>query len=589
MILKENNKNYPQTHQHLTNPTEPILETQTSHQFRRDNIISQISKTVNRIINFEDILNTPEEVPKRSIPKSISFHFFINPLSGKKAGELLTQKKIEKFRVKKSHFESLPVFENIKEIDITTANLKDDITRISLIDQVSRISNLPNSEKSQHLAYVLILGGDGSVAPILEELQEFKTDFSKIFFGVFPFGNYNDLASCLNFKVKGNPELRKVTKKRKLKKLKEKNDLKEYFQKLSFLCLKSEIEEMDVWEVEMECESAGCIRTMTRNKYAGNRLEILKERSRKVRRAKRMIDRKSKNKEEAFFKNKLVFKFAEKIQNDIVKGMEKFNSEQPKDDRVSTKLEKIKLDRIVTGKETPKLSFKKLMLCHVLLGEEAKEGLRKELNEGKKTKLPSKLISKVKNLNKIIIKKKKNSLENLVSKIEISRGIGAREDDSEMDSILEEVQTKTVTSHILKMADNYKQMLQQVESDDDSERESRKVVNWNFLSRTIYDSDVRKDRLKGSPQNLIWMNVNCLKKKSQSLWKHASKKSAVVKEDGSKVFVDEKMTRMDDGKLELLTYKKKSGFGAGVRRISQSNFLNFFDIFFRSRTIFFGF
>lgn len=70
--------------------------------------------------------------------------------------------------------------------------------------------------------------------------------------------------------------------------------MKEYYTKVALICLKGEIEEMDVWEVEMECKRQGAISTITRNKYAGNKLEVMKERSDSVKIAKERINRKFK-------------------------------------------------------------------------------------------------------------------------------------------------------------------------------------------------------------------------------------------------------------------------------------------------------
>lgn len=56
------------------------------------------------------------------------------------------------------------------------------------------------------------------------------------------------------------------------------------------------------------------------------------------------------------------------------------------------------------------------------------------------------------------------------------------------------------------------------------------------------------------------------------MWKKANKKSSIVKENGSRKVIYENETRLDDGKLELLTYRKKAGLGSKIYRVSQSKY-----------------
>lgn len=216
-------------------------------------------------------------------------------------------------------------------------------------------------------------------------------------------------------------------------------------------------------------------------------------------------------------KNRLVFKFAEKLQRDIVEEMEKTEAVKEYTDRVSSKIDKLKLDKIVRGNEKNKIKLKKTMLCHLLLGEEAKSGLENEINSNNSKKFPSKIISKVKNLHKII--NKGNSLEKIIKKIEISRGVGAEASGFEADSILEELENRTVDSNIQRIAKNYKQMLNMNGEYNDEEYCSRRELNWNFLSRTIYDNECSNDKLKGCPENLLWMNIDIMKKEKNQCGK----------------------------------------------------------------------
>lgn len=539
-------------------------------------IVQKDSRTITKVTDFDDILHTPEEISNELIPRTISFFIFINPISGDKLGERLTKFKLEEFKLKREEYETLLYTQSINEIRIQVANLKDDISRIKLMDKIATSSEM--KDKSHKVNnYVLILGGDGTANQVVQELKDFQPDFSKIAFGMFPYGNYNNLSKSLGFS-KGLR--REITKKRRLKKITNKEMLETYFGNLAIITLKGELEELDVWEVEVECDRKGAIQGVTRNKYAGNKLETLMEKSKEVKIAKKISDRKTGlfmkkkkySKEEPYFKNKLVHKFAEKLQNDIVNELD--IEDKKRDSKVANMMEKLKLDKVVTGKERNKTSFKKIMLCHTLMGEEAKRGLKDELDNSKKHLIPGKnLINKVKGLKKIF--KGEGNLNNLIKKLEISRGMGCTQyEEVNTDSILEDLEVKTVSSNILEMAENYKNLLKMREEIEE-EQEERKNLDWNFLTRTIFENDEKKNKFNGNPENLLFSNIDSFKNEKKSLWQKASKISPICKGTKQTVVVDNEGSKKNDGKLELICYKKKKGIGANISRISQSKkFLN---------------
>lgn len=147
--------------------------------------------------NFDDVLFTPQAavvIPKKHL-RDIQFYFLINPKSGKGIGQKIIQENPKPFKFLTKFWDGIPFCQEIKDISVNFASL-DRLDKLKKVyEQVSSISRVSLGKEVNQ--YIVICGGDGSLNPILSQLNEYGADFSKLAFSMFPLGTFNDMSRSL--------------------------------------------------------------------------------------------------------------------------------------------------------------------------------------------------------------------------------------------------------------------------------------------------------------------------------------------------------------------------------------------------------
>jgi diacylglycerol kinase family enzyme len=127
--------------------------------------------------NFEDVLNTPEaaiQVTKKK-QRDVQFYFLINPKAGKGTGQKILEKNPRGFKFTTKFWETLPFCNNIRDLSVNFISTeRKDKVKI-MYEQVSNISNVSLGKNVNQ--YIVVCGGDGTLAQVLQDISEFNPNF----------------------------------------------------------------------------------------------------------------------------------------------------------------------------------------------------------------------------------------------------------------------------------------------------------------------------------------------------------------------------------------------------------------------------
>lgn len=228
------------------------------------------------VSNFEDFLNTPEAaiaVSKKK-PRDVQFYFLINPKSGNGLGQKILEKNPKPFKFVSKFWETLPFCAEIRDLSVNFISM-DRIDRMNnVFQQISNISKISLSKEINQ--YIVVGGGDGSLAPVLSQISEFNPVFSKIVFAMFPLGTFNDMSRCLK-----SHKLKKYSKEKNFR-------IKNLHKNIGKICgklLQGDIKSMDVWKVGVDCRQKGGIKRLKKDTFGVREEYILEYDNEMIKRA----------------------------------------------------------------------------------------------------------------------------------------------------------------------------------------------------------------------------------------------------------------------------------------------------------------
>lgn len=211
------------------------------------------------------MLFTPQAavvIPKKHL-RDIQFYFLINPKSGNGIGQKITQENPKPFKFLTKFWDGIPFCQEIKDISVNFASL-DRLDKLKKVyEQVSSLSRVSLGKEVNQ--YIVICGGDGSLNPILSQLNEYGTDFSKLAFSMFPLGTFNDMSRSLkSYKLKKYAKASNFSQSKLFKTI----------GKIVYKMLQGDIQDLDVWKIGVDCEEKGGIKQITKDN-CGSREEYI--------------------------------------------------------------------------------------------------------------------------------------------------------------------------------------------------------------------------------------------------------------------------------------------------------------------------